>query len=99
MAEKRRGKQIPPRVTVDSLRTLDRLIPFRQHEPPMSRAYKLSRAVLQKFVGSDWIDQHIDKAKSGYLRFRDDPPQARQTHYMRTIVLAEMLYNLQKIKK
>jgi hypothetical protein len=98
MAEKRRGKKILPRVTVDSLRTLDRLIPFRQHEPPTLRAYKLSKAIIQKFVGSDWIDQHIDRARSGYLRFRDDPPQAREQHYMRTIVLAEMLYNLQKIK-
>jgi hypothetical protein len=58
----------------------------------------LSKAIIQKFVGSDWIDQHIDRARSGYLRFRDDPPQAREQHYMRTIVLAEMLYNLQKIK-
>ena len=98
MTEKRRGKRILPRVTVDSLRTLDGLIPFRRHEPPTLRAYKLSRAVLQKFVGPDWIDQHIVRAKSGYLRFRDDPPQARETHYMRTILLAEMLYNLQKIK-
>src|SRR5262249_45139750 len=98
MAEKRRGKRILPRVTVDSLRTLDGLIPFRQHEPQTSRAYKLSKAVLEKFVGSDWINHHIDKAKSGYLRFRTDPPQARETHYMRTILLAEMLYNLQKIE-
>ena len=98
MAEKRRGKRTPPRVTVDSLRTLDELIAFRQHEPQTSRAYKLSKAVLEKFVGSVWIDQHIDKARSGYLRFRADPPQARETHYMRTILLAEMLYNLQKIE-
>src|SRR5262249_24349017 len=98
MAEKRRGKRIFPRVTVDSLRTLDGLIPFRQHEPQTSRAYKLSKAVLEKFVGSDWINHHIDKAKSGYRRFRTDPPQARETHYMRTILLAEMRYNLQKIE-
>jgi len=98
MAEKRKGTKISPRVTTDSLRTLDSLIPFRQHEPATSRAYKLSKAVLQKFVGPDWIEQHIDRAKSGYLGFRDDPPQARETHYMRTILLAEMLYNLQKIK-
>ena len=98
MAEKRRGKRTPPRVTVDSLRTLDELIAFRQHEPQTSRAYKLSKAVLEKFVGSVWIDQHIDKARWGYLRFRADPPQARETHYMRTILLAEMLYNLQKIE-
>src|ERR1700730_4337556 len=98
MVEKRRGKRVFPRVTVDSLRILDRLIPFRQHEPLTLRAYKLSKAVLQKFVGSDWIEAHIEKAKVGYLKFTDDPPKARETHYMRTIVLAEMLYNLQRVK-
>jgi hypothetical protein len=51
-------------------------------------------AVSRKFLGFDWVQTHVG-ATTGFLRRDESSALARETHYMRTTVLAEMLYNLQ----
>jgi hypothetical protein len=98
MAKKRRSKREFPHVTLESLRILNRLIPYRPSETITARSDKLATAVLQKFLGPDWIEKHITKSKTGYLRNDVSTPKVHETHRMRRIVLAEMLYNLQGVK-
>jgi hypothetical protein len=98
MAKKLRSKRVFPRVTLESLRILNRLIPYRPSETITARSDKLAIAVLQKFLGPDWIEKHILKSKAGFLRDDVSTSQIKETLRMRRVVLAEMLYNLQKIK-
>jgi hypothetical protein len=98
MAKKRRIERVFPTITIDSIRILNRLIPFRMTESITARSDKLAIAVLQKFFGPDWIRDHIEASRRGFLRVDNTTPEIRETQRMRRMMLAEILYNLQKIK-
>jgi hypothetical protein len=52
---------------------------------------------LQKFFGPDWIRDHIEAPARGFLRADNTTLEIRETQRMRRMMLAEMLFNLQKI--
>ena len=78
MLKKRRGQRIFPNVTIESLRILNGLIPFRMSETITARSDKLSIAVLQKIFGPEWIEDHI-KAQKGFLVCDNTSPEIRET--------------------
>jgi hypothetical protein len=98
MARNRRIERVFPTIAIDSIRILNNLIPFRMTESITARSDKLAIAVLQKFFGPDWIRDHIGVSTRGFLRSDNATPEIRETQRMRRIMLAEMLFNLQKIK-
>jgi hypothetical protein len=95
MAKKQGGNRVSRTVTIDSIRILNRLIPYRASESITARSDKLAIAVLQKFFGPEWIERHIAKSRKGFLRNDISTPETRETCRMRRVLLAEMLYNLQ----
>src|SRR5229473_6639702 len=98
MTKKRGRAKVFPRVTLDEVRTLAQLIPPRITESVTARSYKLGQAVLRKFLGFDWVQRYIWTATSGFIAVNNSDPVARETYYMRTVILAEMLYNLQVVE-
>lgn len=99
MAQKRRSKRIVS-VSLDSLRVLNNLIPYRLTESHSARADKLAIAVLQKFFGPEWIEEYVSSvSKDRFLQLDFSTPLARETSRMRRILFAEMLYNLQHVKE
>ncbi len=98
MVKKRRGGRVFPRVTIESVRILNSLIPFRMSETITARSDKLAIAVLTKFFGPDWVQDHLMTSKRGFLRCDDNTPRLRETQRMRRIMLSEMLFNFQKIE-
>jgi hypothetical protein len=95
VVRKRRSKRIFPTVTLDSIRTLNRLIPYRVSESVTARSDKLAIAVLQKFFGPDWLKRHIFGSKDGFIGIDNSTAILCETRRMRRVLLAEMLYNLQ----
>src|SRR5947209_18042944 len=96
MVKSRGGSQIyGKRVNLESIRLLNGLIPYRNYESITARSDKLAIAVLNKFMGSDWIEKHIANSKKGFLRDDNSTPARREIQRMRRVLLAEMLYNLQ----
>ena len=94
----RRRQKARPAVTLDRIQRLNRLIPYRISESVVARSDKLAIAVLRLFFGQDWIDQHVNgSAKSKFLTCVESPEQDRERQRMRRVILAEMLFNLQKV--
>src|ERR1700674_711382 len=84
------------RLTETWLRNTNNLI-IPRPESPTDRAYKLGMAVLTQVFGVDWRDENIFHARSGFLRNVTDAntPLERETHKIRIVLLAEMIWNLQ----
>jgi hypothetical protein len=91
--------KIFPNVNIDSIRILNSLIPFRMGESITARSDKLAIAVLQKFLGSDWIRDHIQRSVGGFIRSDNSNDELREIQRMRRIMLAEMLFNMQNIPR
>jgi hypothetical protein len=85
-----------PAVTLNDIRRVHSLIPQRRFESISTRSDKLALEVIRRFLGADWIEEHITTSK-GFLR-ADKSTAAIETLRMRRIVLGEMLYNLQDTK-
>jgi hypothetical protein len=83
----------PPIVTLEQIRRVNSLIPQRRFETISGRSDKLAIEVIRRFLGADWIAEHITSGK-GFLR-DDKSTAAIETLRMRRIVLGEMLYNFQ----
>src|SRR5260370_3260882 len=98
MPRRRHRKKDFPRVTREELRPLILLLPRRPHQSPTVHAYQISQAVIRKFLGLEWVQTHIWTSTTGYIRHDISSVLARETYYMRTTLLAEMLYNLQIVK-
>jgi hypothetical protein len=98
MPKRRRRKKAFPRVTREELRTLIKLLARRPQQSPTAHAYQVSQAVIRKFLGLEWVQTHIWTSTTGYIRPDTSSALARETYYMRTTLLAEMLYNLQIVK-
>jgi hypothetical protein len=99
MVKKRWRKKTVNVVTLDWIRRINRLIPLRVSESIVSRSDKLATAILQKFFGADWIAQHVEPGtKTKFLATNNSTPALREQQKMRRVVLAEMLFNLQKVK-
>jgi hypothetical protein len=97
--KKRKRKKARPAITLDRIQRLNRLIPHRISESIVARSDKLAIAVLGLFFGQDWIDQHVNgSAKSKFLTCIESPDKDRERQRMRRVILAEMLFNLQKVK-
>jgi hypothetical protein len=77
---------------------MNNLIPPRL-ESPTARAYKLALAALTHVFGPEWRDNNIFQARRGFLRnvTGTNTPLERETHFMRIILLAEMIWNLQDV--
>ena len=76
MAQKRRSKRIVS-VSLDSLRVLNNLIPYRLTESHSARADKLAIAVLQKFFGPEWIEEYVSSvSKDRFLQLDFSTPLA-----------------------
>ena len=77
---------------------MNNLIPPRL-ESPTARAYKLALAALTHVFGLEWRNNNIFQARTGFLRNVTDAntPLERETHFMRIILLAEMIWNLQDV--
>jgi hypothetical protein len=90
--------KLVPRLSEQWLRNMNNLIPPRL-ESPTARAYKLALAALTRVFGPEWRDNNILQARSGYLRnvTGANTPLERETHFMRIILLAEMIWNLQDV--
>jgi hypothetical protein len=86
-----------PRLTEGWLRRINNLLVHRQFDSPTFRAYKLSMSSLNKVLGHEWVRANITDARRGYLRNDRSTPLARETHFMRIVLLAEMIWNLQDI--
>ena len=98
MVKMRRRQKARPAVTLDRIQRLNRLIPYRISESVVARSDKLAIAVLRLFFGQDWIDQHVNgSAKSKFLTCVESPEQDRERQRMRRVILAEMLFNLQRV--
>jgi hypothetical protein len=98
MAKKRRRKAVFPVVTLEWIRGINRLIPFRPSESITARSDKLAITILTKYFGRHWIEQHIDPAtKTTFLKCDDSTATIREQQRMRRVVLAEMLFNLQNV--
>jgi hypothetical protein len=84
------------RLSEAELELTDSLI-IRRPESPTDRAYKLGMAALIKVFGVDWRDQNIFHARTGFLKNVTDAntPLERETHKIRIVLLAEMIWNLQ----
>jgi hypothetical protein len=98
MATRRRGKRPLQIVTIDWIRAINRLIPYRPHESISARSDKLAIAIMGRFLGPDWVEKHITKNRKGFLRDDHSTPLRRETQRMRRVVLGEMLYNLQVVR-
>jgi hypothetical protein len=85
-----------PVVTLDEIRRAHSLIPQRRFETISARSDKLALEVIRRFLGVDWIAEHITAGK-GFLR-NDRSTAVIETLRMRRIVLSEMLYNFQDTK-
>lgn len=97
MAKQQGGTRVFPTVTLDSIRLLNQLIPFRSSESITARSDKLAKAVIIKFLGPEWFRKHIEMSRVGFLRDDNSTPLLREQQRMRRIVLGEMLFNMQKI--
>jgi hypothetical protein len=97
MARKPYGRRVFPDVSFDSIRILNSLIPFRMSQSITARSDKFAIAVLQKFLGVDWLNTHIRYSSDGFLRCETRDESLREVLRMRRITLAEMLFNLQKM--
>jgi hypothetical protein len=97
MAKQQSSKRVFPEVTLDSIRTLNRLIPFRVSESVTARSDKLAKAVLMKLFGPEWIAKHVERSRKGFIREGGSTVLLLETHRMRRIMLAEMLFNMQRI--
>ncbi|UFZ01514.1 hypothetical protein LQG66_19500 [Bradyrhizobium ontarionense] len=99
MVRNRTRKGACPAIKLDRIRVINRLIPYRISESIVARSDKLATAVLRLFFGQDWIDQHIiDTPKASFLSEIEAPEALRERQRMRRIILAEMLFNLQKVE-
>ena len=56
-----------PVVTLDEIRRAHSLIPQRRFETISARSDKLALEVIRRFLGVDWIAEHITAGK-GFLR-------------------------------
>jgi hypothetical protein len=72
------------------------LIRGRRFEAVSSRSDTLAIEIFRRFLGSEWLDQHVNTAK-GFLR-KDIATPSVETLRMRRIMLAEMLYNFQNTR-
>lgn len=99
MAKKLGGSRIFRPVTKDSLRILNSIIPYIHTNSRTANSDRLAIAILQKFFGPEWIENNIlyDKTDK-FLNVFGDTSLIRETHRVRRILLAEMLYNLQATK-
>jgi hypothetical protein len=85
------------RVTPADVRIFAELLPPSITDSTTGRSYKLAQAVLRQFLGLEWVQKYIWTANAGFIRCDMSTPLARETYYMRTVILAEMLYNLQVV--
>jgi len=90
--------KLVPRLNEQWLRNINNLIPPRL-ESPTARAYKLALAALTHVFGPEWRDNNIFQARTGFLRnvTGANTRLERETHFMRIILLAEMIWNLQDV--
>jgi hypothetical protein len=99
VARKRRRKRLFPQIDRGFIRRINELIPPRFSESITARSDKLAIAILTRVFGADWRDRHVNTVnKNAFLGVRDDDIKVRETRRMRRITLAEMIYNLQRVK-
>jgi hypothetical protein len=89
-------------LTYDRLRDIAADTPAKLREGgPSLAAYFLAMRLLSGFFGQEWVERHpwtTNAAKEGYLRSRFTAGQsALDIHVMRSIRLAEMLFNQQHV--
>lgn len=84
-------------VTLGWVRRMNSLLPDRLSEGITGRSDKLATQVLLRFLGSDWIERYISSGKGFLQHDAKEDWQKLEMHRMRRIVLAEMLFNLQRI--
>lgn len=89
-------------VTVNSLRDLD--VPAFGDgsgdisQAVMLRAYNIAVGILTAFFGKDWSDEHVRPVRNGmqdFLRRNIADFESWNTHLVRVVMLAEMIFNLQ----
>jgi Tfp pilus assembly protein PilV len=98
VAKERGCKRDFPEVTIDWIRRINRLIPYRQFESITARSDKLAIAILQRFFGPEWSNRHVETSRSGFIRMDNSDPARQETQRMRRIMLVEMLYNFQRTR-
>jgi hypothetical protein len=85
-----------PEVTVDEVQRLKALLQGRRFQAVSARSDTLAVEVIRRFLSTDWVDEHISTAR-GFLK-ADLSTLAVETQRMRRIMLAEMLFNFQKLQ-
>jgi hypothetical protein len=87
------------RLTVENL--LETYLGFGEAntKAPGAAPFALSLAIINHFLGTEWIDNHLDTAAqtSGFMRLDLRNPALGDIQLFKVIDLAELLFNLQQV--
>lgn len=89
------------RITVTNLLNTITGFPPEIRDDPWGRSYTLALAVVKHFLGTDWIETHLQpiNGAQGFLQPSPDAPSPNlHVQFFRTVDLGELLFNLQTIE-
>jgi hypothetical protein len=66
----------------------------------VTASFSLAMAILKYYFGEEWLNKYVtpDTAKPNFLRIDESDPIRRDLTALRTIDLAEVIYNLQHVQ-
>jgi hypothetical protein len=73
--------------------------PFDMKVNGVTASFSLAMAILKYYFGEDWLNKYLtpDTAKPSFVRIDESDPIRRDLTALRTIDLAEVIYNLQHV--